>query len=326
MTSLLALFWVVSTAPSGAVRVFVVSPDPAASGAVVAPLVGVTPVTDASGLPSGSVVWVAAECDELDGSVAETLLSWAERGGTLVVEDAGRLIPDVVRPRLGFSMGTVTNTEPQPAKVVHASHPAVCSIPFARWRLAGIGGQAPVVSAGTDVIVATTAGWPVLWTAKVGRGKAVCLAVGRRTVKPADIPGYDALLIQLLLAVARAPDEQLAEASARAAFRAWAYLCFPAGQALFRLREAVPDDYERAREAALRAWETAARRPAESRRLAEESIAASLRIARWAEEYWAKVPLSAVKKASARRELLLCPGTLDFVHSMNVSCGPAGWS
>ncbi len=323
MTSPLVLAMaVVCAAP--AARVYVLSPDPGMSALVVAPMVEVAPLESISSAPVGAVVWVAAECQQLDDATASTLADWARRGGIVVVEDATRLARGPLAEAAAMKVAAPSAGGPSAVRLRHAGHPAALGVPLSRWRLRPPRAGVPVVREPADVIIEADDGRPVLWSVPAGRGKIVCLAVDRLVWRPGDAIGYDALLTQLLLAVSGEPARVVAEAAARGALRAWMYLAFPAGQALYRLRASVPAEYEQARRDALAALAVATSQPAQALRLARSAAEKAAQVAAWAERFWRKVPVDALRKCAQRREILLCPGTLDFVHAMNMSTGPSG--
>jgi hypothetical protein len=308
---------------AGPAAVMVLSPSPGVSAWLVAPALQPQPFSGSLG--PGKIVWVAAECEELGEAEAERLAAGAAAGATVVVEDAPRLATGALAAGLGMTLAAAAHQEWQAARPRHAGHPATVGIPFATWRLPTPAAGVPQVT-DADVVVESAAGWPVAWVRRLGKGKVIGLAGQRHEqASPAQAIGYDALLTLLLLSAGGAGSGQLAEVAARAAFRAWMYLGFPVGQALYRLGAEVPAEYDQARAAALRAWQLAHRRPAEALALSGQVAASCERLAAWADAFWGGVALEAVRKAAARRELILCPGTLDLLHAMNLSTGPSGW-
>jgi hypothetical protein len=300
-------------------QVFVVSPAPSLTSSLVTPFVEVVPLHGK--MRPGQVVWVAAECVRLSDEEANELLGFAQAGAVVVVEDAPRLARGSLASALGMTLGeTESSSGLASAKRVDEHHPAAVGVPFAAWRLPLPTGVLKVNDA--SVIVAAENGWPVVWVRRVGNGKVVGIAAQRsQWASGAQAIGYDGMMALLLAAAARAGADWLAQISARTSFRAWMYLGLAAGQAAHTLRVAVPDEYDRTREQALEAWRIAGTKPAEAVRLSSIAARGSERLAEWAADYWRKVPLEPLRKTGARRELLLCPGTLDFVHCMNLSSG-----
>jgi len=237
----------------------------------------------------------------------------------VVVEDAPRLAQGPLAEALGMGLGDAPSS-PVRVKCLDPDHPATIGVPLDTWRLPAPA-AAPQVS-GAKVILASADGWPVLWVRSVGKGKAVGLAGQRSQWRvAAQAVGYDGLLALVLAAADRAPNAHLAEISGRCAFRAWMYLGLATGQALHLLRVDVPQDYDMVREQALSAWRLAPSKPAEALKLAASAARGCEGLSEWAAAYWRKVPVGPLRKAGARQELLLCPGTLGFIHCMNLSSG-----
>lgn len=304
-----------STAP----EVCLVSPAPEVSGSAVRPFLETVLLRE--GAKVCQVVWVAAECETITEAQAAQLLAFAQAGSAVVIEDAPRLATGTLAQALGMTPArTRVSTMLQPVRCLQDQHPAVIGVPLASWRLP-CPEYFPQVE-GAKVVVAAEDGWPVVWVRGVGKGKVVGIAAQRsQWTSGAQAVGYDGMLVSLLAASARAHQSLLAELSARTAFRGWVYLGLPAGQALYLLRADVPPEYDGAREEALRAWRLASTKPVEALRLADSAARGVERLVDWAEAYWRKVPTQPLRKASGRQDLLLCPGTLDFLHCMNMSSG-----
>ncbi|MCD6350936.1 MAG: hypothetical protein J7M26_02355, partial [Armatimonadetes bacterium] len=307
-------------AGAGGPTVAVVSPALAVSASVVVPFVKVAPLTPATRAPAAAVVWVAAECSSLTEAQVTQLDRLARAGATVVVEDAPRLARGALAADLGLAGGEPSPGGASSVSVVSVGHPAVRGIPVGAWRVP-CPAKLPGVTGGRVVLKAAE-GWPVLWVRQVGKGKVVGVAAQRSAWRtPAQAVGYEAMITLLLAASARADNSLLAEVSARAAFRAWMYLGLPAGQARYRLRAELPDDYSRARRLADEARRLARTNPGKALTLADEAAGLSVKVAQWAQAYWRKVPVETLRMVAEKQGLLLCPGTLDFLHCMNLSAG-----
>jgi hypothetical protein len=309
-------------APAAAGRVHLVSPAPGQSALVVSPFV--KPVV--AGAPAaGDVVWVAAECSSLTSSRAAELVGWARQGCLVVVEDAPRLAGGALAQALGMTLGAKSSSLSVTVSPAARDHPALIGIPFATWRLPPPESGIPAVAPDAQVLLASSDGWPVFWVRPVGTGKLVGLAAQRSGwPSPLRAVGYDGMLALLLAAASHAPASDLAEVSARSAFRAWMYLGFPAGQALHRLHMEPPPGYASCRERALRAWTLADSRPDESLALSRAVAADCAKLAEWGAAKWHQVPPETLRMVSGRRDLLLSGGGLDVVHAANFSTGPSG--
>lgn len=310
--------------PSLPPRVLVLSPAPEVSAVIVRPFLDVRRLADEGDVEAGSVIWVAGECQRLDFAVSERLARLAAAGAVVVVEDAPRIATGPLGAALGLpAHGSAVRPGTSSVRCLRPQHPATIGIPVTTWRVPAQAPR-PTVPQG-DIILATDDGFPVLWVRRSGRGKVVGVAAARRSwASPACAIGYDMMLAQLLAAAARAPTSYLAELSARAAFRAWMYLGFPVGQAVYLLHEPVPAEYRTARELAEKARAVAATRPAEALALAARAAAVCARLQDLGRRIRSRLPLEPERKASERRGLVLCPGTLDFLHSMNMSSGGSG--
>lgn len=308
-------------APVGAGRVEVLSPAPGQSALVVSP--SVKPV--ALGTPvAGDVVWIAAECASLTSAQASELADWARKGAIVVVEDAPRLATGPLAEALGMTLGPKSDAVSVTVSAAR-DHVALVGVPLATWHLPPPVAGVPKVAGDAVVIVKSSEGWPVFWVRATGKGKVVGLAAQRSAwPTPLAAVGYDGMLSLLLVAAAGSSSSDLAAISARTAFRSWIYLGFTAGQAFHRLHIAPPDEYASCRARALRAEALAAKKPDEALGLARAVAEDCAKLAEWGTARWHEVPPETLRLVSARRELLLCGGSLDVLHAANISTGPSG--
>ena len=273
-------------------------------------------------LPEFAVVFVDARvADTIGPPQIESLTKYVERGGNVVIEGTALCAKlDALSPlKPGatiFPAGTL-------AKPAAAGHPALLGVAVSAWDCGGVLQCAPA-GGGKALIEAAGSSAPLAAARSMGRGKVVAVAWDHRaeTFVPQRRIGYDSFLTLLALSLGRAGEELETLEGLAAAERFFIYGCFAAGYAKYRfgVTEGAAAKYDEAEGLLGKAREALAR---EDYKQAREQIAsasrASLAAHAAAGEAYQSVTAAQADEASRRREILLVPGTLDVVHSMNCS-------
>jgi hypothetical protein len=285
----------------------------------------------------------------LDADVGPTINSAHGAALGTYVTEGGSLIFEWT-PEIAAVLGALSPLQPgglaaRPgARVVagDSGHPALLGIPYEAWTVTQ---EVPPASAaaGARVLLALekTAA-PLVAIGDQGQGKVVALNLRHAPCAEYDragalvtpgfdaraMPCYDKFIRALALLMAGAGMEKVAPVAYDAALGYWMTACFPIGYAKYRFdlrQDPWTKQYELA-EIELRS---------ERRLLGEgdtagaqahitKGLQAALAAAAGANQVWEAIPADAAQRASARREILCCPGTLDLVHTMNLSQSPMG--
>jgi len=288
------------------------------------------------------VVFVDADVSgTLNSAHAAALAEYVNGGGGLLLEwtpEAARTLKSLC-PILPGGVGGNPG-----AKVLarNPGHPSLLGIPYEAWSITQ---QIPPAIAAPDtrvVLALDSPSVPLVAISARGGGKVV--AVTLRHSPPAEYdddgnllaPGFDArttpcldkLLCALALLLSGQGMDKVVPVGYDAAVGYWATACFPIGYAKYRFdlrREPYTSRYDEADAALAKARMFLEKGDIKTAQAAvKKGLNAALAAAKGVEEVWAAITPKAALSASARREILCCPGTLDIVHTMNCSQSTMG--
>lgn len=288
------------------------------------------------------VVFIDADVSgTLNSAHAAALAEYVTGGGGLLLEwtpDAARTLKSLCPIQPGGAGGKPG------ARVIarNPGHPSLLGIPYQAWRMTQ---QIPPAIAAPDarvILVLDSPSVPLVALRTRGRGKVV--AVTLRHSPPAEydhrgnllVPGFDArstpcldkLLCALALLLSGSGMDKVVPVGYDAAVGYWAAAGLPIGYAKYRFdlrREPYTSRYDEADAALAKARMSLEKGDIETAQAAvKKGLDAALAAAKGAEDVWAAISTEAARSASARREILCCPGTLDIVHTMNCSQSTMG--